>query len=158
MSTASSQSISSIAMVTKAVARGASQLPATNRPDRGPITMTVSFAISMLLVTAMLILKVQKLNATVRCWGLGDAHEGPLEVNAAVYGDEKETLLKGAPETALVEEAQVGNIVPMNDTTFDRRENERTSRKCTYPLLLSPVISPSIIISSIHSFVIDIAS
>lgn len=93
-------------MVTKAVARGASQLPATNPPDRGPITMTVSFVISILLVTAMLILKVQKLNVTVRWRELGDAHEGPLEVNAAVYGDEKETLPKGAAETALVEDGK----------------------------------------------------
>jgi hypothetical protein len=102
-------------MVTKAVARGASQLPATNRPDRGPITVTVSFAISMLLLTAMLILKIQKLNATVRRREFGDAHEGQLDVNATVYGGEKEILVGGAVVTTLVEEVQV-----------DRRENEGT--------------------------------
>lgn len=118
MSTTSSLSISSVVMVTKAVARGAARLPTTNCPDRGSITVTVSFAISMLLVTAMLVLKVQKLNATVRRRELGDAHEGQLEMNAAVYGDEKETLPKGVVETALVEEVQVDNIVPVNDTTL----------------------------------------
>ncbi|PBK84399.1 hypothetical protein ARMGADRAFT_1088427 [Armillaria gallica] len=116
MSTASSQSISSIAMVTKAVAQGASRLPATNPPGRDSITITVSFAISMLLITAMLVLKVQKLNATMRRREFGDAHEGLLEVNAAMYGDEKEIMLKGAVETALAEEVQVDNIAPVNDT------------------------------------------
>lgn len=103
-------------MVTKAIARSASQLPATNRPDRGPITMTVSFAISMLLVTAMLVRKVQKLNAMVQRRELSDAHEGQLEVNAAVYGDEKETLLKGAVGAALADEAREDNIVLEDDT------------------------------------------
>ncbi|KAK0185306.1 hypothetical protein F5146DRAFT_1144507 [Armillaria mellea] len=98
MSTASSQSFSPIVMVTKAVAQGASHLPATYRPDRGPIAMTVFFAISMLLVTAMLALKVQQLHASQ------DAHERLLGANAAVYGDETETLLRGGVETELVEE------------------------------------------------------
>ncbi|KAK0234327.1 hypothetical protein IW262DRAFT_1452881 [Armillaria fumosa] len=118
MSTASSQSISSIAMVTKAIARNASQLPAMNRPDRDPITMTVSFAISMLLVTAMLVRKVQKLNAMVQRRELWDAYEGRLEVNATGYGNEKETLLKGAVGTALTEETREDNIILGDDTVL----------------------------------------
>ncbi len=48
----------------------------------------------MLLATAMLVLKIQTLN--VRRWDMrGDVHEGLLEANGSVYGDEKETLLEG---------------------------------------------------------------
>ncbi len=56
--------------------------------------MAGSFAISVLLATAMLVLKIQTLNTWQ--WDMrGDVHEGLLEANGSVYGDEKEMLLEG---------------------------------------------------------------
>ncbi|KAK0436205.1 hypothetical protein EV421DRAFT_1739669 [Armillaria borealis] len=92
-----------------------------------------SFAISMLLATAMSVLTVQTPNARVRRGDLGgDAHEGVLEANTSVYGDAKETLLKGAVETVLFEEAQVDDI-PVDDAMFCRND-ERAGIKSFVPL------------------------
>ncbi|KAK0209312.1 hypothetical protein DFS33DRAFT_1272340 [Desarmillaria ectypa] len=119
MSTVSSQSTSSIAMVTKAVMRSATCLPATTRPDRGPTTIAVSFAITMLIVTAMLVLKVQRLSARVRQWGsLEDVHEGLLETNVTMYEDEKKMLLQGVVDPALAGEVRMDNVVPVDGTTL----------------------------------------
>ncbi|SJL02926.1 uncharacterized protein ARMOST_06267 [Armillaria ostoyae] len=100
--------------------------------------MAVSFAISMLIVTAMLVPERQKLNARARRRDLADdAHEGLLGANTSVYGDEKKTLLEGVVETALVEEAQVDDIPVVDTPSISGRASEEGSDLEMFDLLES---------------------
>ncbi|KAG7442014.1 uncharacterized protein BT62DRAFT_1079737 [Guyanagaster necrorhizus] len=106
MSTASSQSFSSIAMaVTTIFVTSIHRLLTTIHPARGPATMAAYLTIGMLI-----------LRARMRRWELAwDRHEGQLETDVSAYGDEKKASLSGEIELALAKEAQTGDIVPVND-------------------------------------------
>ncbi|KAK0443999.1 uncharacterized protein EV420DRAFT_1649104 [Desarmillaria tabescens] len=141
MSAAFSQSVSPVAMITQAATTiektldmpSVSPLPmATTRPNPGayvqptiiqchdPVarslaTVAVFFAIGMLILTTLLVLKIQKLKVRVGRWeSAGDDHEVLFSTpsDASMYGDENKALLGGVVEPALAEGAQAGSAVP----------------------------------------------
>ncbi|KAK0450508.1 uncharacterized protein EV420DRAFT_1766603 [Desarmillaria tabescens] len=114
----SSQSVSYIAMVTKAATRGAFRLPMTTHPDQSFIAIAISLAIGMFIVTALLALKLQELRTRVGRRKLaGDGHDVLLEESSDVttYDDENKAQLGAVVGLALAEEVQVGDVAPMDN-------------------------------------------